>query len=242
MVAMFLAFLSNRKIKNIKKIQMKKILFFLLMLSFTLQSQNLPKGFSYVKDIVPTILYDLRYCNHNNFVGVPIDGYEINVLITSTATAKALKKVQTELYKKGFSLKVYDAYRPQKAVNHFVRWAKKKADTLTKQEFYPNIKKRFLFKAGYIATKSGHSRGSSVDVTLVNLTTQKELDMGSSYDFFGKQSHINYPKLTQKQKQNRQLLQKVMIANGFKPYTNEWWHFTLRKEPFPKIYFNFPVR
>ncbi|TYP98209.1 D-Ala-D-Ala dipeptidase VanX [Tenacibaculum adriaticum] len=216
--------------------------FYFLLIISSVNAQKLPKGFSYVKDIAPTIQQELRYCSHNNFVGIPVEGYEENVLITSTLTAKALKKVQDELLKKGLSLKVFDAYRPQTAVNHFVKWARVANDTLTKQQYYPNLNKRNLFKLGYISTKSGHSRGSSVDLTIVNAKTREELDMGSPYDFFGIASHVSYNKLTKQQKDNRQLLRKTMLANGFRPYANEWWHFTLRNEPFPKTYFDFPVQ
>lgn len=221
---------------------MKWIFSFFLLTSLILQSQNLPDGFSYVKDIAPTIQRELRYCNHNNFVGTPVNGYIDDVLITSTLTAKALKKVQTELTKKGYSLKIFDAYRPQTAVNHFVKWARIMNDTLMKQQYYPTINKRHLFKLGYIATKSGHSRGSSVDLTIVNITTGKELDMGSTYDFFGISSHITFQKLTKTQKKNRSLLQESMKKFGFRPYKNEWWHFTLRNEPFPNTYFDFPIK
>lgn len=217
-------------------------IFFCFAIITCLNAQKLPRGFSYVKEIDATIQRELRYCSHNNFIGVPVDGYEDDVLITSTLAAKALKKVQTKLLKKGFSLKIYDAYRPQTAVNHFVRWARKANDTLTKQEYYPALNKRHLFKLGYIATKSGHSRGSSIDLTIINNETGKELDMGSPYDFFGTISHINYNNITAKQKQNRKLLRDVMSKNGFRPYKNEWWHFTLRNEPFPKTYFDFPIR
>ncbi|SEB35923.1 D-alanyl-D-alanine dipeptidase [Tenacibaculum sp. MAR_2009_124] len=212
-----------------------------LFFTFITWSQ-LPKGFSYIRDIAPSIQRELRYCNHNNFVGTPIDGYFDDVLITSTLTAKALKKVQNELVKKGYSLKIFDAYRPQQAVNHFVRWARVMNDTLMKSEYYPKINKRHLFKLGYIASKSGHSRGSSVDLTMVDLKTNEELDMGSPFDFFGKSSHIAFEKLTPQQKKNRSILQKTMVKHGFRPYKNEWWHFTLRNEPFPKTFFNFPIK
>ena len=215
---------------------------FLLLIFSSANAQKLQNGFSYVKDIAPTIQKELRYCSHNNFVGIPVEGYKENVLITSTLTARALKKVQDELQKKGLSLKIFDAYRPQTAVNHFVKWAKVANDTLTKHQYYPKLNKRNLFKLGYIATKSGHSRGSSVDLTIINTKTGKELDMGSPYDFFGIASHVNYDKLTKQQKENRQLLRKTMLANGFRPYANEWWHFTLRNEPFPKTYFDFPIQ
>ena len=223
---------------------MKKYIFSIITFSLSIigTSQELPKGFSYVKDFAPSIQKELRYCSHNNFMGVPVDGYEEPVLITSTKTAMALAKVQKELVKKGLSLKIFDAYRPQTAVNHFVRWARIPNDTLTKKQYYPDVNKRHLFKLGYIATKSGHSRGSSVDLTIVHIATNTELDMGSPYDFFGIISHPDYKNLTKQQKANRYLLRKVMVANGFRPYKNEWWHFTLNNEPFPKTYFDFPIK
>ncbi|CAM1372740.1 M15 family metallopeptidase [Tenacibaculum xiamenense] len=222
--------------------KVKTITTITFLLSTFITWSQLPKGFSYIRDVAPSIQRELRYCNHNNFVGVPIDGYQDDVLITSTLTAKALKKVQDELIKKGYSLKIFDAYRPQQAVNHFVRWARVINDTLMKSAYYPKINKRHLFRLGYISSKSGHSRGSSVDLTVVNLKTNKELDMGSPFDFFGKSSHIAFEKLTPQQKKNRALLQKTMVKHGFRPYKNEWWHFTLRNEPFPKTYFNFPIK
>ncbi len=215
---------------------------FLFFISFFVQSQQLPIGFSYVNDIAPTIKQELRYCSNNNFIGTSINGYEEKVLIITTQAANALKKAQAELLKKELSLKIFDAYRPQAAVNHFVKWARINNDTLMKQQYYPNIHKRQLFKQGYISSRSGHSRGSTVDLTIINLKTNDELDMGSPYDFFGIISHITYQKLTKKQKENRQLLQVIMRKNGFRPYPNEWWHFTLRNEPFPKTYYNFPVK
>ena len=221
---------------------MKSIYYLVLFSSFILHSQTLPKGFSYIKNIDSSIKKELRYCSSNNFIGSPINGYEENILITTTQTAKALKKVQDHLQKKGLSLKIFDAYRPQTAVNHFVEWARLINDTLMKHQYYPNVNKRHLFKLGYISSKSGHSRGSTVDLTIVELKTNVELDMGSPYDFFGPSSHITYSKLTKKQKENRQLLQRVMLKNGFRPYSKEWWHFTLRNEPFPKTYFKFPIK
>ncbi|MGB1042985.1 MAG: M15 family metallopeptidase [Tenacibaculum sp.] len=221
---------------------MKWIFNLLVLTSFVTQSQTLPKGFSHINIIAPTIQKELRYCSDNNFIGTAINGYQENTLIITTKTALALQKVQTALLKKGLSLKIYDAYRPQMAVDHFVKWARVINDTLMKQQYYPNVAKKNLFKLGYIASKSGHSRGSTVDLTIINTTTKKELDMGSPYDFFGKQSHITYPNLTKQQQQNRQLLQQVMKQYGFRPYQNEWWHFTLRNEPFPNTYFNFPIK
>jgi len=221
---------------------MKWILSLFLLTSLAIQSQKLPKGFSYIKDISPTIQGELRYCHNNNFMGVPVNGYEENTLIATTPTAKALKKVQDELASQKLGLKVYDAYRPQTAVNHFVKWARVINDTLMKQQYYPEVNKRHLFKKGYISSKSGHSRGSTVDLTIIYLETGKELDMGSPYDFFGISSHITYENLTKQQKKNRQLLQKVMRKHGFRSYSKEWWHFTLRGEPFPKTFFDFPVK
>ncbi|MEE4001869.1 M15 family metallopeptidase [Tenacibaculum sp. FZY0031] len=221
---------------------MKWILTLFLFTSLVVESQKLPDGFSYIKEVSPTIQGELRYCHTNNFMGVPVNGYEENTLIATTPTAKALKKVQDELASQKLGLKVYDAYRPQTAVNHFVKWARVINDTLMKQQYYPDVNKRHLFKLGYISSKSGHSRGSTVDLTIIHLETGKELDMGSPYDFFGVSSHITYENLTKQQKKNRQLLQKIMRKHGFRSYSKEWWHFTLRAEPFPKTFFDFPVK
>ena len=221
---------------------MKWILSLFLLISLGIQSQNLPEGFSYINDVSPTIQSELRYCYNNNFMGVPVNGYEENTLIATTATAKALKKVQDELALKKLGLKIYDAYRPQTAVNHFVKWARIMSDTIMKKQYYPEVNKRHLFKKGYISSKSGHSRGSTVDLTIINLETGEELDMGSPYDFFGVSSHITYENLSDHQKENRQLLQTVMKKHGFRSYSKEWWHFTLRGEPFLKTFFDFPVK
>ncbi|WP_201288839.1 M15 family metallopeptidase [Polaribacter septentrionalilitoris] len=212
-----------------------------LLLSNVFICQNLADGFVHLSDIDSTIQSELRYLSNDNFIGKPIDGYKNDCIIVTKETANQLKKIQQLLLKKELSLKIFDAYRPQQAVDHFVRWAKVLNDTLMKQEYYPDVQKSELFQLGYIASKSGHTRGSTVDLTIVNLKTKKELDMGSLYDFFGVQSHPFYKNITAKQKQNRLYLRKIMLENGFKPYDNEWWHFTLKKEPFPKTYFNFPV-
>lgn len=220
-----------------------KTLIYILLFSFyqIFTAQQMPKEFVYLEDIESSIQKDLRYLSDKNFIGKPIDGYQNNCVIVSKETAIALKKVQTILLEKGYSLKVFDTYRPQQAVDHFVRWAKVLNDTLMKSEYYPNVPKSELFNQGYIASKSGHTRGSTVDLTIVDVQTQKELDMGSPYDFFGVESHPFYSKISKNQKENRMLLRKVMLENGFKPYENEWWHFTLRNEPFPNTYFNFVV-
>ena len=215
---------------------------FLFLLIAEVVSQHKPDDFVYLLDLEPSIKIELRYFSNNNFIGQPIDGYHRSTIIVSKPTALALQKVQNDLEKKGLGLKIFDAYRPQQAVNHFVRWAKVLNDTLMKQSYYPDVPKSELFKRGYIASKSGHSRGSTVDLTLIALDSGNELDMGSPYDFFGLQSHPFYKKITDKQRNNRMLLRRVMLKNGFIPYENEWWHFTLRDEPFPNQYFDFPVK
>ena len=206
-----------------------------------MNAQILKKGFSYLSEVDGSIQQELRYFSSNNFIGKKIDGYKKNNVIISNAAANALKKVQAELKQMGLSLKVYDAYRPQQSVDHFVRWAKKLNDTLMKQSYYPTIRKSDLFKLGFIASKSGHTRGSSVDLSIVEIKTNKEIDMGSSYDFFGATSHSFHKKLSNRQEKNRMLLRNIMIKNGFKPYDKEWWHFTLVDEPFPNTYFNFDI-
>ena len=215
----------------------------LLLFLYTLSVQaQLPKGFVYVLDEIPTIKIELRYFSENNFVGSVIDGYiSGNPVLTKKATA-VLKKVQNKLKKQNLTLKIYDAYRPQRAVNHFWRWAKNINDTITKAKYYPNIAKKDLFKAGYIATRSRHSSGSTVDVTLVDLLTNKELDMGTSHDFFGPESWVAYKGITKQQQENRMLLKTVMNNFGFISYSKEWWHFTVYNEPFKNEYFDFVVK
>jgi D-alanyl-D-alanine dipeptidase len=205
------------------------------------QKQTLPEGFVYAKTVIPDLEVDLRYFTTNNFVGDTIEGYKANKLILTAATALKLKLVQDELQLQNLCLKVYDGYRPQRAVNHFIRWARDLNDTINKSQFYPDVNKRNLFKAGYIASRSGHSRGSTLDLTITNGETGEPLDMGSPYDFFGEQSWVDYKAITEQQKANRQLLQTLMLKHNFRNYPKEWWHFTLRWEPFPKTYFDFEV-
>lgn len=214
---------------------------FLLLLSSTIAFAQLPEGFVYVEDIIPEIKMELRYYSTNNFIGIPIEGYNREVAVLSEQATIALKSVQNELKHYSLSIKIYDSYRPQRAVNHFMRWAKDLNDTLNKHEYYPGVMKKHLFKEGYIASKSGHSRGSTMDITLVDKETGKELDMGSSYDFFGIESWVENKNLTAQQRANRMLLQTVMRKHGFMHYPKEWWHFTLRNEPFPDTYFDFLV-
>lgn len=220
----------------------KYILVVFFTLCFIGAFAQLPKGFVYVKDVIPDLDVELRYNTANNFVGKPINGYQSNKLILTIETTHALKLVQEALQQQNLCLKVYDGYRPQQAVNHFVKWAKKLNDTIKKQIFYPQVQKKYLFEKGYIASKSGHTRGSTVDLTIINGNTGEPLDMGSPYDFFGEESWVDYENITQKQKTNRQLLQDIMLKYGFRNYTKEWWHFTLKAEPFPNTYFDFPVK
>ncbi len=222
---------------------MKKLTTLLCILTYvSISSQKIPRGFVILSNIDDTIQSELRYLGTNNFIGTPIDGYYKNCVIVTKETAFALKKVQQILLKKGLSLKIFDAYRPQQSVDHFVRWGKVLNDTLMKKKYYPDVPKSKLFEQGYIALKSGHSRGSTVDLTIVQRASDKELDMGSIYDFFGEESHPSHKKINTHQQKNRLYLREIMLKNGFKPYEKEWWHFTLKKEPFPKTYFNFPVK
>jgi len=221
---------------------MKIKLFILLFLGGLCGFSQLPEEFVYVSDVIPDLNVELRYYSTHNFVGDTIDGYKANKLIVTKQTAKALKQVQEELEHRNLCLKVYDGYRPQRAVNHFMRWARDLNDTINKQEFYPTVEKRYLFQDGYIASQSGHSRGSTLDLTIIDGNTYKALDMGSPYDFFGESSWVEYEDITENQKQNRQLLQTVMLKHGFRNYPQEWWHFTLIGEPFPDTYFDFVVK
>lgn len=217
------------------------VLIFAIFGFFSTQKEPIPEGFVYVDEIIPDLEVELRYYSTHNFVGDTIAGYHANRLILTLETAEALKMVQEDLENENLCLKVYDGYRPQKAVNHFVHWARELNDTINKQEFYPEVKKRNLFKEGYIASRSGHSRGSTVDLTIIDAETLEPLDMGSQYDFFGLQSWVSYQNISAKQKENRLHLQRVMQKHGFRSYSKEWWHFTLRNEPFPDTYFDFPV-
>ena len=221
-----------------------RFLLSLILVLFCLSSANsqrLPEGFVYIDELIPDIVYDIRYAGNHNFIGEPIRGYEVSRAILSKPAARALAKVQQELIRKDYMLKVYDAYRPQRAVDQFVEWARDKGDTLMKQEFYPGVAKKNLFEFGYIASKSGHSRGSTVDLTMIHVDSCQNADMGGSYDFFGEISHHNTKQITAKQKRNRELLRLTMRKYGFRSYSEEWWHYTYDAEPYPDTYFDFPV-
>ena len=197
--------------------------------------------FVLLSEAVPDAILEIRYYSTYNFVGTRIDGYEEPLAFLTREAAAALKEASDELIAKGYRMKIYDAYRPQMAVSHFVRWAQDVDDTKMKQYFYPDLEKDVLFPQGYIAAHSGHSRGSTVDLTLFNMETQKEEDMGGTFDFFGELSHPDYTDITETQYANRMLLRDVMLKHGFKPLAEEWWHFTLAEEPYPNTYFTFPI-
>ncbi|MGE0666774.1 MAG: M15 family metallopeptidase [Sphingomonadales bacterium] len=206
---------------------------------------SLPDGFVHADEVAPGLVLDLRYVGTDNFVGERVDGYEAARVVLTAAAAEALRQVQEELAGFGLGLKIFDAYRPTQAVAHFVRWSSLPDDPDAKRAYYPDIDKAKLFKEGYVATRSSHSRGSTVDLTLVVVGEDggvTDLDMGTPFDFFGPESWPDYTELTGEQRSNRLLLKLVMERHGFKPFDKEWWHFTLRDEPFPDTYFDFPVR
>ena len=205
---------------------------------------TLPKGFVDVKSVIPNIVFDLRYHGANNFIGRPIAGYEAPRLILTEPAARALASVQAELRAVGLGLLVYDAYRPTTAVADFVEWAKDLSDTDMKARFSPDVRKSELFREGYIATRSSHSRGSTVDLAIVSLAgmTPKALDMGTGFDLFSPRSWPNSLDVPAAARAHRLLLREVMTRHGFVPYEQEWWHFTLSDEPHPDTYFAFPVR
>lgn len=203
---------------------------------------NDASGFVILSEYVPDIIEEVRYHTTYNFIGDKIDGYDDPIILVVLEAALALQKANEEAKKLGYAFKVYDAYRPQTAVDHFVRWAKDINDTRMKEVFYPETKKEELFEKGFIASKSGHTRGSSIDLTLFNLKTGKEVDMGGVFDNFGDVSHSSYTEgLTEEQINNRKLLHKIMTENGFKGINSEWWHFNLIDEPYPDTYFTFPI-
>ena len=200
-----------------------------------------PSGFVLVSDLVPGIVQEIRYFSTYNFIGDRIDGYEEPCALLTKEAARALKNAANEFSVMGLRIKVFDAYRPVAAVRHFALWGLEDQDIRMKPYFYPGEIKQELFTKGYISTRSSHSRGSAVDLTLLDMKTGRELDMGSPFDFFGKESHPSYRGIMDEQYRNRMLLQKVMVRSGFEPLDCEWWHFCLADEPYPDTYFEFPV-
>lgn len=207
-----------------------------------IKNNNDSAGFVLVADAVPDVIQEIRYHSTYNFVGTRIDGYYEPCALLTKEAAQALRKVSDDVISRGYRLKLFDTYRPQKAVEHFKRWAEDPNSTEMRDYFYPEVDKSLLIKLGYIATKSGHSRGSTVDLTLIDMVTGKELDMGGSFDYFGKISHPSYiGALTEQQLANRSLLRETMLRHSFEPLNTEWWHFTLKNEPYPDTYFDFNV-
>lgn len=218
--------------------------FFLYTICFiqSVLAQNIPKGFASIENMLPSMVLELRYGTTENFMGRVVDGYQQPKAVLTQPTLAALQKAQSQFKKHGLGIKLFDGYRPQRAVNDFVAWSKQSNDTLKKAYYYPALPKDTLFDAGYIAKRSGHSRGSTVDITLIHLEGSvkgTEVDMGSPWDFFGPISWTDSPEINDEQRTHRKLLQSVMIESGFRPYAKEWWHFTLNNEPFPNTYFNF---
>lgn len=202
---------------------------------------HLPQGFVYLDEYIPSAQQVMGYSGEKNFVGMPIDGYLAPFAIATEEAALALQAISDELEQQELILVFYDAYRPQKAVNHFIRWSLDEEDLLMKESFYPREEKSTLFKRGYLSKRSGHSRGSTVDVTLAHADTGEELDMGSPVDMLDVISNFNTKQITQEQAANRKLLKQLMTKHNFKSYSKEWWHYTLKVEPFPNEYFDFDV-
>lgn len=200
-----------------------------------------PSGFVLLADYVPEIIQEIRYYSTYNFIGDRIDGYEEPCALLTREAARALKAVSIELNALGYRIKVFDAYRPVCAVKRFVFWGIEDLDLRMKPFFYPDLDKQEVFARGYIAKQSSHSRGSAIDLTLLDMRTGKELDMGSPFDLFSEISHPDYKGITEEQYYNRMILQTAMLRNGFNPIDCEWWHFSLANEPYPDTYFEFPV-
>ena len=200
-----------------------------------------PSGFVLLSDFIPQIVQEIRYYSTFNFIGDRIDGYEEPCAILTKEAARALRQVSNEMIVQGYRLKIFDAYRPACAVRQFVLWGIEDQDIRMKPYFYPALEKQTLFRDGYIASKSSHSRGSAVDLTLLDMQSGKELDMGSPFDLFSEVSHPSYRGVTDEQYENRMLLQQAMVRAGFVPLDCEWWHFMLKDEPYPDTYFEFPV-
>ena len=200
-----------------------------------------PSGFVVLADYIPGIIQEIRYHSTYNFVGERIDGYEEPVALLTLEAARALKGVSAALNAVGVRLKIFDAYRPVSAVKHFILWGSDELDLRMKPFFYPDLTKKDLFDRGFIARRSSHSRGSTVDLTLLDMATGKELDMGGPFDLFAEVSFAEYKGLPDEQYANRMLLRRTMMNHGFVPLDCEWWHYTLEDEPYPDTYFEFPV-
>ncbi len=220
---------------------MRKWLFFILISTSFHCFAKLPIGFGYCSGEIPSLNVELKYLNSDNFTAKKVPGYRTNKCILTNPAIKSLAQVQNALHKLNLGLKIYDAFRPTQSVDAFYAWSKSK-DISTKSEHYPDLEKSRLFQLGYIAKKSGHSRGSTVDLTIIDLTTKEQLDMGTPFDFFGHEAWPSELSITYQQRANRLLLRNLMMQHHFIPLKEEWWHFTLKYEPFPETYFNFPVQ
>jgi len=226
----------------------RRIIYFSIMISCmistNIMAKNISDNFVELRMYIPTITLDIRYFTTDNFIGARIDGYKSPKALLSVQGANALRNVQSELSIFGLGLKVYDAYRPQQAVDHFIRWAKDPNDIKMKLNYYPKMDKEDLFKEGYLIDRSSHSRGSAVDVSIVSLhkTDPVELDMGTNWDFFGPDSGPHSFTVTPQQRANRMFLYHMMHKHGFKPHKTEWCHFTLENEPYPDQYFDAPIQ
>lgn len=200
-----------------------------------------PSGFVAVCDVIPSALPEPRYYTGYNFVGTRIDGYGAPAVLLAAQTARALRTAADALAGKGYLVRLYDGYRPRRAVEHFVRWALDPDDQRMKSIFYPDVEKSRVFELGYLARRSAHTRGCAVDLTLVDMRTGRNADMGGPFDFFGEVSHHGTPLITPSQTANREMLKGAMEAAGFRPCAREWWHYTLIGEPYPDTYFDFPI-
>lgn len=210
---------------------------------FSINAWGLPEGFVYLDEAVPAIQIDLKYAGEDNFMGRPVIGYVSQRTVLTKPAAEALKGVQSDLKPFGLELLVFDTYRPQQAVDDFVAWSKDFSETSTKAKYYPKVGKEALFAEGYIAEKSGHTRGSTIDLTIIGSSAMsKPLDMGTRFDYFGPESWPEYANASSQQRANRLLLRSLMRKHGFKHYDQEWWHFTYENEPYPNTYFDFIVR
>lgn len=218
------------------------LLGFVALLPFFVLQAQVPETFVNVQEIDSTIRVELRYFGNNNFLGKKVRGYQANKAYLTRRAARALYMAHRRAWKLGMGILIFDSYRPQQAVDHFVEWSKEVSDTLRKADFYPNINKSRLFQEGFIASRSGHSRGSTVDLTLYYLESGEMVDMGSRFDLFSEKSFHNSPLVTSEQLANRNLLKQLMQNAGFRPYSKEWWHYTLNNEPFKDQYFNFEVK
>ena len=197
--------------------------------------------FVFVDQLVPEVRWDAKYATWDNFTGKPVDGYVVNRIVGTRALCAALAQAREEAAALGFGLLLWDGYRPQRAVDSFLRWSQESEDGRTKPRHYPNIERAQMFEQGYVAAKSGHSRGSTVDLTLFHLATGELVQMGGGHDLMDSISHHGALGITPVEARNRRHLRSIMEASGFSAYDCEWWHYTLRHEPYPRTYFDFPI-